>query len=337
MSSPLLRKKSPFQKRMENVMRYEFAGGLTPLGLEHTLLLVTQAQPEDTHSLDPDCSPIGMAMKCVYVLDEHESKLWELINACRRKGVNINGGDCIDGHFERPLVLAASLGKHKWFFNLLSHGANPNDTDGRGRNALQAAFDKRDITKRWFPRHMIDEHRRSRIAWRRRFESSPCDISIGLYQRHLVTNSLALSRQHSDLVYINGNSVHGSPLLLALLNRRDNDIRCIVDYCGAVLTDKDYLVLHKLGRLPLLERAVLTLLPPENRHGNMFCYSECNSWSFPPTYRVAIALTDMVGLPEDVFHNHLQPFLGRDWFFTEEQLEARFLTPAMTEEFRRYN
>ena len=64
-------------------------------------------------------------------------------NVSRR---NVNILKCL----ERPLVMAASLGRREWMEALLMAGANPSETDGRGRNAFFAAFDNRDMTKHWF-------------------------------------------------------------------------------------------------------------------------------------------------------------------------------------------
>ena len=92
-----------------------------------------------------------MAMKCSCVRDNHEQLLFDIIQACESRGIKINGGDCLDGCFERPLVLAAASGELSWFACLLQFGAAPNETDGRGRNALRAAHDKRDTTQEMVP------------------------------------------------------------------------------------------------------------------------------------------------------------------------------------------
>ena len=349
---PLLRKKSPFQKRVENVMRFEFGGGFNLLGLQHTLILIRHASGEEIDSLHPDYSPIPMAMKCVYVQDNYEQLLFDIIQACESRGIKINGGDCLDGCFERPLVLAAALGKLSWFTCLLQFGAAPNEMDGRGRNALRAAYDKRDTTKRWFPLHMKDEHRRSLLFQRRRFRSSPVEISFKLLQNQMITDSLHEARNNHGFVYIDQNSPCGSPLLAAILHGpKFNEIRCLVRLCGATLTDQDYLIILKANKLKNLNRAVQLLSPQLNdapkgkrkRESNStasprssLCFSPSSSWSFPPTYRVAIALTKQLGMPEDIFRDHLQPFLTRDWFFTKEQLEAPTLTEEMISKFQQF-
>ena len=43
-----------------------------------------------------------------------------------------------------------------------------------------------------------------------------------------------------------------------------------------------------------------------------------------------------LGMPEDIFRYHLQPFLTRDWFFSKEQLEAPFLTEEMMSKFQQF-
>ena len=99
--------KSPFQARSENVMRFPFGGGNSLRGVNHTLLLIQRACQDDASSLHPDYSPI-MVLRCLHTNVSRRNvnilKLSELV-------MKINGSDHFDGHLERPLVIAASLGR----------------------------------------------------------------------------------------------------------------------------------------------------------------------------------------------------------------------------------
>ena len=299
--------KSHYQQRLENVMR--FGGGMSRRGLQHTLILLDEATDAQLRNLQPDYSPIPCAMKCVYVREEDDDLLVDLITKCADKGININGGDTIDGTFERPLVLAATLGRYDLFTLLLKCGASPSETDGRGRNAFRAAFDHRDVT-----------------GWRHRTHEQELDqaenrltIARHLLNNDFLTNCLCCSKANSNLLYVNAHSPIGSPLFASLFREGREETWFLIRDCGAMVTDTDWLNLRKLDKLQ-------HLIYPTNFLSN-------NCWTFPPTYHVAIVLSNHCGLPIDVFHQHLEPFLTQDWFFSDEQFSKDLTTEEIRAEF----
>ena len=352
-SSP---KKSPFQARLENIMRVPFGGGNTPRGVHHTLLLIERASEDEISSLHPDYSPISMVLRYLHtnVRRRNFNFLEQIIRACQLKGIKINGCDHIDGYLERPLVLAASLWRPKWVEALLIAGADPSETDGRGRNAFFAAFDNRDMTKQWFirPRNgapSYNEFWHDQREQRRRDYLHHYRIKIAhlIFQTGLVTPRLSLCITIPRMLYVNHQTPCGTPLLAALIHQRQDEYTFLVHHCRATLTDTDYLILRQLNKMHCLKNAVRVvhdLIKRRSDHtpstldilATFQPYSKYNHWSFPPTYHITIALTKHCGLPKEVFEQHLQPFLSRDWFFTEAQLQLDATNEEIREEFQGY-
>ena len=331
---------------MENALRPEFGGEASLSGLKHTLQLVHRASREDVQSLHQDYSPIGLAMKCVYVLDCYDKILWDLITdlikACHDKGIKINGGDFIDGLLERPLILAVTFGNYYWFRLLLELGASPHETDGRGRNAFCALFDERDVTTTWFSEDNAKKHEHLEIHRKRALNAWCIDMACCMWKLGRLTPCLRRSQKDPTLVYVNAQSPCGTPLLSVILHGKEQECRFLLECCGAVLTDKDFLILRALKKVERLRPMIKQFLPSrdivdvkdcEEEERRTWIYSMHNSWSFPPTYNVAIKLTNNIGLPEDIFREHLQPFLSRDWFYTHQQLEADFVSAEIVAEF----
>ena len=364
-SSPgTLNKKSPFQTRVENVLRMPFGGGNTARGVHHTIILLTKASLHDISTLDSDYSPIPMVMRYVYTHPNRRNIhfVQQLLDICVQRGLNINGSDYVCGHLERPLVLAASLAQSDWVKALLLAGANPGETDGRGRNAFYAAFDDRDFTKKWFvhPGSAItndfwhdrrEEYRQDCILHNR------MEIVDSLFRSGTITDSLSLSRTNNTLLYVNSVTPCGTPLLAALLHQNEAEYIFLVARCHAVLTDMDYLILRQLNKLHCLKYAVTNILQhvrtdrdskskklktnydailTSNDFLDFECYSLDNHWSFPPTYHIAIQLTRHCGLPQHLFRQHLQPFLPRHWFYTDQHLNSDHTTEEIREHFQGY-
>ena len=345
MSSPILAaQKSEFQNRLENAMKLQrFGGGQSARGVAHTRMLIQEATSSEIKTLSEDYSPLSPIIKYVYDRaappNDLISGVHNLIKLCSAKGIKANGGDYIDGRFERPLILAAGYGEYELVVELLQAGAEPWETDWRNRTAWSSLFDSRTPTAHSF--HPKPTSRR-------------LDIATVFLQRGSITPDLATSRIDKTKVYVNAKSQFGTPLLTAILTQKLKTVKFLVQKAGAVLTDRDYLIMKKIGVIHRLERAVFKLLPPnkdqqernskKRRTSNrrlrtppppheieedmrVECWSRHNSWSFPPSYAVAIHLSRYCGLPEELFKQSVQPFLGREWFFTEEQLSYN-LTPA---------
>ena len=107
---------------------------------------------------------------------------------------------------------------------------------------------------------------------------------------------------------MNGDSSRGSPLLRAISTQNTSTIS-LLQRLGAHITDRDYLELHRRGKVG-------------GRKNNVFksrIWSPENDWTFPPTYKVATAVCRNLGLPREIF-NLVKTFCGRDWFYTSRQL-----------------
>ena len=339
------------------------------MGVNHTIILLQKASCSEISTLDPDYSPISMVMRHLHTrvnLDTEMNRrnidvLTEIVDTCLKRGIKVNGCDHIDGELERPLVLAASLGKATWVEALLIAGAHPSETDGRGRNAFYAAFDDRDMTKHWFEHsrsiwHEHNERHRQDCAMRNRIK-----IAHLMFQTGLLTPSLSLSRANNKMLHINSQTSCGTPLPAALVHQNKDEYLFLVNTCKATLTDKDCLTLRQLNKLYCLKNAVkmvadfnlsikcasTTTQPARKKSkthslneesldalAHFDAYSKNNSWSFPPTHHVAIQLTKYFGLPPDVFRQHLQPFLARDWFFTEKDLQLDVTNEEIRDEFQ---
>ena len=113
---------------------------------------------------------------------------------------------------------------------------------------------------------------------------------------------------------------------------------------GGAITDKDYLYLRRQGR-PIVRSRLLamvakiyaessqitamamsaTALNGDDGSGERTTKSEIIDsikswnqhidWSFPPTWKVAVALCGNCGLLSDIFRLRVVPFLDRDWFY----------------------
>jgi len=116
---------------------------------------------------------------------------------------------------------------------------------------------------------------------------------------------------------VNGDAANGSPLLSAIRNKNISAAQYLVNH-GAVITDRDYLTLmHKRGGQQQLLFLATSLT---NKHSSeLLSWSSETDWSFPPTWKVAIILSNYCGLPEEVFKDCVVPFCGRDWFFAADR------------------
>lgn len=263
-------------------------------------------------------------------------------------GMSVDSGSALlhgaGEHFYRPLVLAAYYGFVGLVETLLHLGATPDVCDGEGRTAWYAALQNPANQ----PRVLRD-----------------CDRHVAdlLWQRGLVTTDLGEWRkQGGNLMYMNCDSRQGSALLSAIGTSQQQLNMDVVEFLlghGAVITDRDFLTLmHKRHGQQQLIHVVTNLLAKkndvatyhsdsrkkkkdrdtpgnsmrdpskQNQHQLLHCWSPEIDWSFPPTWKVAVALSSHCGLPEALFNEYVIPFLSRDWFYTPEQRHDAELLPA---------
>ena len=126
-------------------------------------------------------------------------------------------------------------------------------------------------------------------------------------------------------MYINCDATYGSALLSAMRNKNVAAVDFLVRH-GAVVTDRDYLaLLQKRNGQKQLVAMVTQLLAKDDRatteesYQKVHCWSKETAWSFPPTWKVAVALSNHCGLPKELFDDFVIPFCARDWFFTLDQ------------------
>lgn len=256
---------------------------------------------------------------------------------CTDCGMSIDsgGGTVSEYYYHRPLVLAAYYGMVDLVDTLLREwGATPDLGDGEGRTAWIAALQN--------PANQPQVFR-------------DCDRQVAelLWQRGCVTADLGTWKRQQNgatkkggLIYVNGDCRQGSALLMAMgTNQKQLNMK-VVDFLlchGAVLTDRDFLVLwHKRhGRHHLIHTVVkkrwdeyrkgkggCMMVDSDEIHTALHCWSPETDWSFPPTWKVAVALSSHCGLPKDVFNDYVIPFLSRDWFYQPEQLSNADRIPA---------
>jgi hypothetical protein len=152
-----------------------------------------------------------------------------------------------------------------------------------------------------------------------------------------------LDTRAGSVTYVNVESDLGSPLYLAIRNRRVDVVKFIVERGGAI-SDREFLVMHRRGNVKrLLLRMVDQLVdqvhdemhtqqvadvPSQTLESNNHVIDvNYTSWAFPPTWKSGVELSitqwESCGLPPNMFQSKVLPFLAHDWFFTKEQLTRR--------------
>ncbi|KAL7467718.1 hypothetical protein ACHAXS_007955 [Conticribra weissflogii] len=262
---------------------------------------------------------------------QSEKELVALIQVCCEKGLSLNSGGWFGEHYHRPLVLAAYYGYHEAVKTMLDLGALPDLADGEGRTAWFAAFEN--------PVYSGGVSHNFRECDRQTAQML-CDMGavtadLGKWKRTLLSSKGSLS-------YMNGDSCNGSVMLRAIVNK-NLDVVTFLCQNGGVVTDRDFLELHKKdqvkSRLSPVIKCVLS-----NDFGVFNCskdpcqisranadalgshdvdsWNQSNDFSFPPTWKLGVVFSRNCGLPVDIFKAHVIPFLSRDWFYTEEQLRG---------------
>jgi len=241
-----------------------------------------------------------------------QQQLLQLIQICHEKGININSGAIFGEHYHRPLIVAAYYGYYSAVQRMIELGALPDLGDGEGRNAWFASLQS--------PLTSVTTLRK-------------CDELTAkvLLDRNVVTNSLGVwkSSTKGTICYMNGDSSVGSVMLRAVINKNVHVLKFLVKY-GGTITDRDYYQLHSSNKTSQLEKMVIKV----SNVSNVTSYGEEISWSFPPTWKVAIKLCQNCGLPKEIFTANVIPFLSRDWFYPENYSGGRYLLgPSLGDKF----
>jgi len=152
-----------------------------------------------------------------------------------------------------------------------------------------------------------------------------------LLDRKIVTTSLKVweSSTKGMICYMNGDSSVGSVMLRAIINKNVHVLQFLVQ-SGAVLTDRDYYQLQSSNKTLQLNKMIMKV----SNVSNGTLYNEEISWSFPPTWKVAVKLCQYCGLPKEIFMTNVVPFLSRDWFYPDSNSSGRYLLgPSLGDKF----
>jgi len=212
---------------------------------------------------------------------------------------------------------------------LVELGALPDLRNGQGQNAFISAF-QNPTSGRSNCLRLCDERTAGMLL-----ELGVVTSDLGLWTR----------APRGTLCYVNDCSMSSSALSNALRNKNVDAVRFLLD-AGGVITDFDYLSLRRRGRGKV--RSVLLSMVVEvfSDSRETFATSEVATnnggimkksqlfqrvkswdqridWSFPPTWKVGVALCQDCGLPPAIFRSHVVPYLDRDWFYAPALLAPR--------------
>ena len=300
-----------------------------------------------------------------------EQELIHLIVKCHERGLSINSGGWFGEHYHRPLVLAAYFGYHSAVRTmLLECGALVDLADGEGRTAWFASFENPVYSGGKSKRCFRDcDRRTAEVLWEM---GVTCDLAVWKKQKQQyqqqqqqrvgdADESSPNNNNIGTLCYMNGDSCNGSVMLRALINKNVEVVKFLCQR-GGIVTDRDFLELHRRGQMKLKDGSVLSyavthLVPmvklllaggfngvdhaaasggdkddcnKNKKSGNTMSTTEINGnswhqsldWSFPPTWKLGVIFCRNCGLPAEIFKHHVEPFFRRDWFYTNEQLEG---------------
>ena len=238
----------------------------------------------------------------------------------------MNSGAYFGGQFHRPLIVAAYYGYFSAVRLLIELGALPNLRDGIGRNVLCTALENPTVSGRNYLREC--DKRTAQVL-----------VDLGV-----ITSHLRLWKQSpiGTLCYVNDrSSMLRSAMLIALMDKNVDAVKFLCNVGGAI-TDNDYLRLRRIGRPTVRSRLLaivadvyadssqITAVSASATNGDddggarttkseiidsIKSWNQHIDWSFPPTWKVAVALCGNCGLPSDIFRLHVVPFLDRGWFY----------------------
>mmetsp|Transcript_23118 Transcript_23118/g.46811 ORF Transcript_23118/g.46811 Transcript_23118/m.46811 type:complete len:421 (-) Transcript_23118:167-1429(-) len=262
---------------------------------------------------------------------QSEKELVTLIQACHEKGLSLNSGGWFGEHYHRPLVLAAYYGYHAAVKIMLKLGALPDLADGEGRTAWFAAFENPVYSGGTTQKFRDCDRQTAQVL---------CDMGA-------VTGDLGRWKStvlacKGSICYMNGDSCNGSVMLRAITSKNLEVVK-FLHRRGGIVTDRDFLELDKRdqvqSRLVPVIRSLLSgdfgkcysskdLCRKASANTIAICSQDVDSWnlsndfSFPPTWKLGLLFSQNCGVPGDIFNAHVVPFLSRDWFYTEEQLNG---------------
>jgi hypothetical protein len=268
---------------------------------------------------------------------ESEERLLELVGACHRRGISLNSGAWFGGQLHRALTVAAYYGYYSVVRLLIELGALPDLRDGEGQNAFISVFQN------------PLSGRNNRLRW--------CDERTAglLLELGVVTSDLGLWKRspRGTMCYVNDCSQTCSAMSSALKNKNVDAVRFLRN-AGGVITDRDYLSLRRRGRakvrsclLPMVaevhfcfQATGITAEVAVSKDGittkaqllqSVQSWNRQIDWSFPPTWKVGVALCQDCGLPRAIFRSHVVPYLDQDWFYAETLLDDRVARVKMVQ------
>jgi len=165
-----------------------------------------------------------------------------------------------------------------------------------------------------------------------------------LVELGVVTSDFGLWKRspRGAMCYVNDCTQTRSAMYSALVNKNVDAIRFLRN-AGGVITDRDYLTLRRRGcakvrscLLPMVAEVLsgchgtgVTAEVAVSKDGirtksqllqGVKSWNPQIDWSFPPMWKVGVALCQDSGLPPAIFRSHVVPYLDRDWFYAEPLL-----------------
>lgn len=257
-----------------------------------------------------------------------ERGLIQLIRTCHERNLSLDSGAYFAEHFHRPLTITAYFGFYDGVRALLELGALPDLTDGEGKTAWHTSFDNPCASSNAFFRE-CDKYVANTLL--------EMGVVTSTYSDWQTRNAL----QAGKVCYINVESKIGSPLFRALLNKRLEVVRFIVENDGSI-SDREYLILYRRGDVKRLLVRMVEKLCQSAQQPRTDCnactlknsiYAKYTRWSYTPKWKAGVDLCicewDRCGLPPNMVQSRVVPYLARDWFFTNEELKSNELPARM--------
>ena len=245
-------------------------------------------------------------------------QLDELITVCHRRQLSVNSSATFGERLHRPLIVAAYYGYHSAVRLLLQQGALPDLRDGDGENVFYAAFQNptRSNTLRECDKQVAE------ILW----DVGAVTCDLGEWRKRNQGPSLGCLCYSNDNCSIGGTWSYRSVMYQSLHNKCLQTMKFVVEK-GSVITDGDFLriIKCKLFKRFLAMVACVNSNPSQVTAKviqHMKSWNKEIDWSFPPTWKVGVILSQNCGLPEDIFRNNVVPFLARDWFFIQKESKS---------------
>lgn len=309
-----------------------------PGGVSKVLHLIQGASDDDIKLLiEARYSPL---VGCIFRLGRNTTRngnsvqsqlqLDELIKVCHRRHLSVNSSATFGERSHRPLIVAAYYGYHSAVRLLLQQGALPDLRDGEGRNVFYAAFQNPTgrNTLRECDKQVVE------LLW----DVGAVTSDLGEWRRMNQGPSLGCICYSNDNGLSVGSSSYRSVVYQSLHNKCLQTMKFFVGK-GGVITDGDFarIVECKLFKRFLSMVACVNSNPCLHKPSQvtaqgrqrMKSWNKEIDWSFPPTWKVGVILSQNCGLPEDIFRINVVPFLARDWFYTQGEQTRRLAVQAI--------